>query len=53
MELFTGVIGSFKNPTSHRDVVDDDLTEAAEPALLADLLMRILDRIEAGTTSPA
>lgn len=51
MELFTGAIGSFKNPTSHRDVVFDDPTEAAEVVLLADLLMRILDRIESGRTS--
>jgi uncharacterized protein (TIGR02391 family) len=46
MELFAGAVGSFKNPPSHREVDYDDATEAAEVVLLADLLMRILDRIE-------
>lgn len=47
MELFAGAIGTFKNPASHRTVDYDDSTEAAEVVLLADLLMRLLDRIEA------
>ena len=47
-ELFAGAIGLFKNPTSHREVEFDDPTEASEVVLLADLLMRILDRIEEG-----
>ena len=45
MELFAGAVGVFKNPTSHRNVQYDDPTEAAEFILLADLLMRLLDRV--------
>jgi uncharacterized protein (TIGR02391 family) len=43
-ELFAGAIGTIKNPTSHREVRYEDPTEASEAVLLADLLMRILDR---------
>jgi uncharacterized protein (TIGR02391 family) len=46
MELFSGALAVFKNPTSHRQVEFDDPTLASEVILLADLLMRILDRIE-------
>jgi uncharacterized protein (TIGR02391 family) len=46
MELFAGAIGTFKNPASHRTVSYEDPTEAAEVVLLADLLMRLLDRVE-------
>jgi uncharacterized protein (TIGR02391 family) len=46
MELFAGAIGAFKNPSSHRQVNYEDPTEAAEVLLTADLLMRILDRVE-------
>lgn len=45
MELFAGAIGTFKNPPSHRQVDYDDPTEASEVVVLADLLMRILDRL--------
>lgn len=47
MELFKGALGLFKNPASHRRVDYTDPTEAAEVVLLADLLMRLLDKIEA------
>ena len=45
MELFAGAIGTFKNPPSHRQVDYGDPTEASEVVMLADLLMRILDRL--------
>ena len=45
MELFAGAIGTFKNPSSHRQVDYGDPTEASEVVMLADLLMRILDRL--------
>lgn len=44
MQLFIGAIGAFKNPSSHRQVDYGDATVAAEAVLLADLLLRILDR---------
>jgi uncharacterized protein (TIGR02391 family) len=44
MELFAGAIGTFKNPPSHRQVDYADPTEASEVVLLADLLMRLLER---------
>lgn len=45
--LFAGAIGTFKNPPSHRQVDYADPTEASEVVLLADLLMRLLDRVAA------
>ncbi|MFF5990704.1 MULTISPECIES: TIGR02391 family protein [Prauserella] len=50
MDLFKGAIGLFKNPASHRRVDYTDSTEAAEILLLADLLMRLLDKIGATST---
>ena len=46
MELFKGAIGVFKNPTSHRPVDYDDPTLSSEVILFADLLLRLLDRVE-------
>jgi uncharacterized protein (TIGR02391 family) len=51
MELFAGAMGVFKNPTSHRPVEFDDPTRAAEVVLFADLLMRVLDDVEARVTA--
>lgn len=50
--LFVGAIGTIKNPTSHREVHYEDVTEASEAVLLADLLMRILDRVPAKRVGP-
>ncbi len=44
MALFWGAIGVFKNPPSHRQVDYEDATQASEVVLLADLLLRLLDR---------
>jgi hypothetical protein len=45
MALFWGAIGVFKNPTSHPPGDYSDPTVAAEAALLADLLLRMLDDV--------
>jgi uncharacterized protein (TIGR02391 family) len=47
MALFRGTYAVLRNPAGHRDVDYDDITEAAEAAGTASMLMRILDRIEA------
>jgi uncharacterized protein (TIGR02391 family) len=47
MALYWGAIGVFKNPSSHRQVDFDDPTLASEVILLADLLLRLLDRQDA------
>ena len=44
MQLYLGAIGTFKNPPSHRQVNFEDATEASEVVMLADLLLRMLDR---------
>ena len=43
-DLFAGSIGSFKNPSSHRDVDFTDPSEVAELIMLADQLIRIAER---------
>jgi uncharacterized protein (TIGR02391 family) len=46
MNLFKGAIGLFKNPASHRAVSYEDPVLASEVILLADLLLRLLDRVD-------
>jgi uncharacterized protein (TIGR02391 family) len=54
--LFAGAYAVLRNPSAHREVSYEDVSEAAEAVLTASLLMRMLDRIEgrikAITTTP-
>ena len=45
--LFAGAVGVLRNPASHTEVSYDEPIEAVDAILVADLLLRILDRIEA------
>jgi uncharacterized protein (TIGR02391 family) len=44
--LFAGAYAILRNPSGHREVNYDDVSEAADAVQTASLLMRILDRIE-------
>lgn len=46
MELFTGSIGSYKNPSSHRDVNFSDPKEVADIIHMANQLLRLIDSIK-------
>lgn len=46
-DLFAGAYAVLRNPAGHREIDYDDVSEAAEAVLMASLLMRILDRVEA------
>ncbi len=51
-DLFCGAIGSYKNALSHRDVDLNDPVEAVEVVMLANHLLRIVDRQVARTGLP-
>ncbi len=44
--LFIGAIGTYKNPGSHKTINVDDPQEASEAILLANNMLRIVDRAE-------
>ncbi|MBU1292759.1 TIGR02391 family protein [Patescibacteria group bacterium] len=46
MDLFSGAIGTYKNPSSHRDVTFEDPKEAADIIHIANQLLRIVESIK-------
>jgi uncharacterized protein (TIGR02391 family) len=46
MMFFRGAYAVLRNPSGHREVSFDDVTEASEAVMTASLLMRMLDKIE-------
>jgi uncharacterized protein (TIGR02391 family) len=46
MALFRGAYAVLRNPSGHREIAFDDVTEAAEAVMTSSLLMRMLDKIE-------
>ncbi|MFI6401478.1 TIGR02391 family protein [Streptomyces sp. NPDC050548] len=46
MMFFQGAYAVLRNPSGHREVSFDDVTEASEAVMTASLLMRMLDKIE-------
>ncbi|MFE3858190.1 TIGR02391 family protein [Streptomyces griseorubiginosus] len=51
MMLFQGTYAVLRNPSGHREVSFDDVTEASEAVMTASLLMRMLDKIERRLTT--
>ena len=52
-ELFSGALGSYKNPQSHRNVNIADACECAEMVILASHLLKIVDARKAKLKPPA